>query len=196
MDIADTSQFNPKRNRYSLRLRCLWGIKHGLFYVCRDISSSDPSRVLGAALWMPPTPPSQPETWSLYFSSWWLYFNQIYMNLTFGRGGLITRRYWIWKAAQAKAQQELWTSEKGYYFCNIVTVLPEVQRKGIGRALMEEVLNEADEHGTDCYLESSRDVPNVAIYEKFGFELVREMDCDDKGEKITLYCMMRKPKSR
>ncbi|KAF2104838.1 acyl-CoA N-acyltransferase [Rhizodiscina lignyota] len=189
--VYDHSKFNPKRNRYSLRLRCLWGISHGLFYVCR---SSDSPKVLGTAMWMPPTPPSEPQSWSLYFSSWWLYFNQVYMNLTFGRGGLITKRYWIWKAAQAQAQKELWTSKTGYYFCNIVTVLPEAQGKGVGRALMEEVLREADERGIDCYLESSRDVPNVAIYEKFGFELVREMDCDDEGDKIKLYCMIRKPK--
>lgn len=116
------------------------------------------------------------------------------MNMTFGRGGLITRRYWIWKDAQAKAQAQLWTSERGYYFCNIVTVLPEAQGKGVGRALMEEVLRRADKEGVDCYLESSRKVPNVQIYEKFGFELVKEMECDDEGDKITLYCMMRKPK--
>lgn len=116
------------------------------------------------------------------------------MNMTYGRGGLRTNRYWIWKAAQAKAQGELWTSPKGYYFCNIVTVLPEAQGKGVGRALMEEVLRKADDEGIDGYLESSRSVPNIAIYEKFGFKLVKEMECDDNGDAITLYCMIRKAK--
>jgi GNAT superfamily N-acetyltransferase len=119
------------------------------------------------------------------------------MNLWYGRGGLSTSRYWIWKARQAEAQAELWTSEKGYYFCNIVTVLPEAQGRGVGRALMEEVLGMADWEGVECYLESSRREPNVAIYEKFGFELVKDMECRD-GEKeedgIMLYCMMRKPR--
>jgi hypothetical protein len=61
---------------------------------------------------------------------------------------------------------------------------------------MEEVLAMADKEGVDCYLESSRKVPNVAIYEKFGFELVKEMECrDGEGEKdaVMLYCMVRKP---
>lgn len=119
------------------------------------------------------------------------------MNLWYGRGGLSTNRYWIWKARQAEAQEKLWTSEKGYYFCNIVTVLPEAQGKGVGRALMEEVLRMADEEGVWCYLESSRREPNVAIYEKFGFKLAKEMDCQDgEGEnsKVTLYCMLREPK--
>jgi ribosomal protein S18 acetylase RimI-like enzyme len=120
------------------------------------------------------------------------------MNLRYGRGGLSTKRYWTWKARQAEAQAELWKSERGYYFCNIVTVLPEAQGKGVGRALIEEVLTKADKEGVWCYLESSRAVPNVAIYEKFGFRLAKEMECQEgEGEnsKITLYCMLREPKS-
>jgi hypothetical protein len=61
---------------------------------------------------------------------------------------------------------------------------------------MEELLSMADREGRKCYLESSRREPNVAIYEKFGFRLVREMECrEGEGEKdaITLYCMLREP---
>lgn len=119
------------------------------------------------------------------------------MNLWYGRGGLSVQRYWIWKARQAEAQREIWTDPKGYYFCNIVTVLPEAQGKGVGRALMEEVLRVADREGVSCYLESSRREPNVAIYEKFGFRLVREMECrdgDEDADAITLYCMLREPR--
>ncbi|KAF2251871.1 acetyltransferas-like protein [Trematosphaeria pertusa] len=191
----DRSKISLTRNRVSLTLRCRWGIQHGLFHVARD--TSNPSKILGCAMWLPPHPPSQPQSWSLYLSFWWLWLSQIRMNLWYGRGGLSTKRYWIWKARQAEAQEELWTSEKGYYFCNIVTVLPEAQGKGVGRALMEEVLKQADKESVWCYLESSREEPNVAIYEKFGFKLVREMDCrDGEGEdgKITLYCMMREPR--
>lgn len=63
---------------------------------------------------------------------------------------------------------------------------------------MEEVLGMADREGVECYLESSRKVPNVPIYEKFGFELVKEMECrDGEGEKdaVMLYCMTRKPRT-
>lgn len=109
-----------------------------------------------------------------------------------------TKRYWIWKERQAEAQAELWTQPEGYYFCNIVTVLPEAQGKGVGRALMEEVVQQADKEGVWCYLESSRREPNVAIYEKFGFKLAKEMECKDgEGENsaINLFCMLREPKS-
>jgi len=192
----DRSKFSTTRNRVSLGLRCRWGIKHGLFYVARDLA--EPSKVLGTAMWLAPHPPSQPESWSEYISSWQLWLSQVRMNLWYGRGGLSTARYWIWKEQQAKAQAALWTSDKGYYFCNIVTVLPEAQGKGVGRALMEEVLQQADKEGIWCYLESSRNVPNVAIYEKFGFKLVKEMECkegEDESGKITLYCMMREPQT-
>ncbi|KAF2681536.1 acetyltransferas-like protein [Lentithecium fluviatile CBS 122367] len=190
----DRLKISLVRNRISLKLRCRWGIQHGLFHVARD--TSNPNKILGCAMWMPPTPPSEPQTWSFYLSFWWLWLGQIRMNLWYGRGGLSTKRYWIWKERQAEAQKELWTSDKGYYFCNIVTVLPEAQGMGVGRALMEEVLSAADREGVWCYLESSRMDPNVAIYEKFGFKLAREMECrDGKREEdgIMLYCMLREP---
>lgn len=115
------------------------------------------------------------------------------MNLYHGRGGLNTKRYWIWKAAQASAQKELWTDPAGYYFCNIVTVLPEAQGKGVGKLLFKDVTDVADREGRKCYLESSRAEPNMAIYERMGFGLVKEMVCDDAGEAIRLYCMVREP---
>lgn len=40
----------------------------------------------------------------------------------------------------------------------------------------------ADAEGRRCYLESSRDEPNVKIYEKLGFKMIKEMECDDDGE--------------
>lgn len=106
------------------------------------------------------------------------------------------RRYWIWKARQAEAQSQLWDDEKGYYFCNIATVLPEAQGRGVGRRLFEAVMERADEEGRKCYLESSRAVPNMAIYRRLGFELKKEMLCDDDGEAITLYCMIREPRTK
>ncbi|EDU48381.1 Acetyltransferase domain containing protein [Pyrenophora tritici-repentis] len=193
--FPDPSKFSPVRNRLSLSMRCRWGIKHGLFHVARD--TLDPTKILGCAMWMPPHPTSEPESWSLYLSYWYIWLNQIRMNLWHGRGGLSKTRYWIWKARQAEAQKELWTDPNGYYFCNIVTVLPEAQGKGVGKALINEVLDMADKEGRRSYLEASRLEPNVAIYERFGFKLVREMECrDGDGEKdsLTLYCMMREPK--
>ena len=193
--FSPPSDFNAARNAYSLTLRCRWGMKHALFHVAKDPASSTPNDVLGVACWLPPSPVSGKQTWSSYLGEWSLWLEQVRMNALFGRGGLNVRRYWIWKAAQAEAQRELWTDEKGYYFCNIVTVLPEAQGNGVGKALFEAVTRVADREGRRCYLESSRAEPNMAIYERMGFGLRKEMVCDDEGESVRLYCMIREPKT-
>lgn len=144
-------------------------------------------------MWLPPSNPFAPQSWSDYLGSWSLWLRQVHMNATYGRGGLNVKRYWIWKAAQAKAQGELWTDEKGYYFCNVVTVLPEAQGRGIGKELFGVVMKQADAEGRRCYLESSRAEPNMKIYERMGFALKKEMVCDDDGTAITLFCMTREP---
>lgn len=41
------------------------------------------------------------------------------------------------------------------------------------------VTDQADKEGVKCYLESSKMVPNVEIYRKMGFEVMRAMDCVD-----------------
>lgn len=92
-------------------------------------------------------------------------------------------------------QKELWTDPRGYYFLNIITVLPSEQGKGIGRALFEEVTKKADTEGIKCYLESSRDQPNTKIYEAMGFHFAKEMNCDDDGVICKLFCMIRDPKT-
>jgi GNAT superfamily N-acetyltransferase len=73
----------------------------------------------------------------------------------------VKQRYYIWKQKQAEAQSEIWTDPKGYYFLNIMVVLPGQQGKGIGKALAGEVTKMADNKGMKCYLESSRDTPNM-----------------------------------
>ncbi len=165
-------------------------MQHAIFRVAKDTADPD-GKVLGVACWLPPSPT---PTWSDYFGTWSLWASQLRMNLWHGRGGLNVKRYWIWKAAQARVQKELWTDPLGYYFCNIVTVLPEAQGKGVGKLLFKDVTDVADREGRKCYLESSRAEPNMAIYERMGFVLVKEMVCDDEGEAIRLYCMVREPR--
>lgn len=109
---------------------------------------------------------------------------------------IVPQRYYIWKSQQAAAQSEIWTDPKGYYFCNIIVVLPSHHGRGIGKALAQEVTKRADAEGQKCYLESSRDVPNMKIYEAMGFHFVKEMECLDEsdGGKCQLFCMVRDPK--
>ena len=93
-----------------------------------------------------------------------------------------------------EAQSKIWTDLNGYYFLNIMVVLPGEQGKGIGKALAGEVTKRADQKGRKCYLESSRDVPNMKIYEAMGFHFVKQMDFEDDGDVCKLFCMVRDPK--
>jgi GNAT superfamily N-acetyltransferase len=74
-----------------------------------------------------------------------------------------------------------------------MVVVPGQQGKGIGRALASEVTSKADQEGMRCYLESSRDVPNMKIYETMGFHFVKELVCEDEGDICPLFCMVRDP---
>lgn len=65
----------------------------------------------------------------------------------------------------------------------------------VGKALAREVTQIADQEGMRCYLESSRDIPNIKIYETMGFHFVKQMECNDDGEVCKLYCMVRDPKA-
>lgn len=191
-------KFNVERNYHSLKAKCEWGMRNALFYVAKDSEREKEGDVVGVSMWVKPSKTGEVRTWSGWIDDYVLWFKQG-LNLLWyqGRGGLRTERYWIWKREQAVAQREIWTDEEGYYFVNIVVVSPEVQGKGVGRMLFEVVTTKADEEGRRCYLESSRMEPNVRIYEKMGFELVRKMECvseDGRGEKCDLFCMVRDPR--
>lgn len=169
-------------------MRCNWGINNALFQVAKE-STDKTNPILGVSCWLAPHPSTQPESWYSWFQSWSLSFNQLLNNIRyFGRGGLRTNRYWIWKERQAEAQAAIWDDPQGYYFCNIVAVSPEAQGRGVGRLLFEAVTKKADREGVKCYLESSKSVPNVAIYERMGFSMRKEMECRD-GEDACMVCL-------
>lgn len=77
--------------------------------------------------------------------------------------------------------KKFWTDARGYYYCNVVAVLPGMHGKGIGRKLVEAVTDQADKEGMKCFLESSKAEPNIKIYERMGFRFVGDLDCDDNG---------------
>lgn len=56
--------------------------------MAKDDESQDPDRVLGIAMWMPPRPVDQKESWGEWLEGWKLWAQQVRMNLWYGRGGL------------------------------------------------------------------------------------------------------------
>lgn len=59
-------------------------------------------------------------------------------------------------------------------------VRPAVQRKGLGRLLVEPVLERADSEGIECYLETSNPA-NIAYYSRFGFRVVGDLPLIAEG---------------
>src|SRR5271166_2088182 len=90
----------------------------------------------------------------------------LYMGATFGKH--------LPRAARLLAAIE-WRHprEPHYYFANI-GVVPEMQGRGIGSALMRPTLERCDARGLAAYLEASSE-RNAALYERLGFRLIREL---------------------
>lgn len=192
---ASAGGFDVQRNYASLKAKCDWGMRssYALFYVAKQ-----GDKVLGVSMWTTPDMMKR-QSWSDWANDYRLWIEQGLNVLWYrGWGGLRRDRYWIWKREQAMCQEELWQDKEGYYFVNIVSVSPEAQGKGVGRKLFEVAMSRADAEGRKCYLESSNWEPNVKIYRKMGFEVVKKMKCvaeDGTGEAVDLFCMMREPQN-
>lgn len=78
-----------------------------------------------------------------------------------------------------------------HWYLFLLVADPEVQRSGIGRALLEDALVEIDKEGVAAYLETQK-FDNLAYYQRFGFELIGELTPTKSGPP--LYCMRRAPR--
>ena len=78
--------------------------------------------------------------------------------------------------------------EPHWYLATLGTE-PSMQGKGIGSALLRDLLGRADEEGAPAYLESSKE-SNVSFYARSGFEVVGEVRVSGSP---TLWRMWREP---
>jgi hypothetical protein len=82
--VYDQASLSVERNAVSLGIRLRWGIANGHVLVAH----TPERRCAGVAMWVPPKPPGEPQTWFEWSQSWWLWIQQVRMNLWYGRGGL------------------------------------------------------------------------------------------------------------
>jgi GNAT superfamily N-acetyltransferase len=79
-----------------------------------------------------------------------------------------------------------------HYYVRDVGVLPEMQGKGLGTALMTPTLERCDREGLPAYLEASS-ARSAALYERLGFEHVSELSVLGSPP---LRLMLRPPRER
>ena len=70
-----------------------------------------------------------------------------------------------------------------HYYLGAVGIRTDRQRRGIGAALLQPVLQRAQGEGAIAFLETS-DRANVAFYERLGFTVTGEVDGSDGGPHV------------
>lgn len=103
----------------------------------------------------------------------------------FGRQG--ANRLWAYGRYVDKLHRKL--VPYPHWYLEIIGVDPAYQGQGFSSRLVRPVLERIDRERMPCYLETNA-VKNVAIYRRFGFEVVSE----DKlpGREVTTFAMLRK----
>lgn len=140
----------------------------------------------GIACWMPPGK-NMDDYWTILRSGMW--------RLYFILGKESKERYFnefLPVLHDAKAEVMGDRDDKSWYLIYLGTV-PEARGKGYSRKLVEYVTDMADKNGEPCYLESST-ATNLPIYNKYGFELKKEITLDRAEKPVHLQCMIREPK--
>jgi GNAT superfamily N-acetyltransferase len=73
-----------------------------------------------------------------------------------------------------------------HWYLNVVSTLPSRQGKGLGSAILQPVLADADAEGWPCYLESSNP-RNVSLYLRHGFVETGQLPLPDGPSLIQMW---------
>lgn len=88
--------------------------------------------------------------------------------------------------------EALHPKESAHWYLGYLGTRCDSQGKGIGSAMLREVLTQADADRLPAYLESSNE-RNLTLYERHGFKVVHEFPALGRGP--TIYRMWRDPQS-
>jgi GNAT superfamily N-acetyltransferase len=82
-----------------------------------------------------------------------------------------------------------------HWYLELLGTDPPMQRKGVGAALMADVLGRCDREGLPAYLETQKP-DNVAYYRHHGFEVVDTMTVGKDEQEVTCWFMWRESLTR
>lgn len=78
-----------------------------------------------------------------------------------------------------------------HWYLTVLGVDPDVQRQGVGEALMRPIFDKADRDGVCCYLEAPTD-GNARYYSRRGFDVVGDTTIPDSN--VHIWFMRREPR--
>lgn len=88
-------------------------------------------------------------------------------------GGRTLKRMQTIFAPLERGKEELMTDDE-YIYLLVLGIAPEHQGKGLGKRLLNQVIQESEESGLPIFLETSTE-NNVQMYEHFGFKVIGEI---------------------
>jgi ribosomal protein S18 acetylase RimI-like enzyme len=80
-----------------------------------------------------------------------------------------------------------------HWYLSLLAVDPDLQGRGIGGALVTQMLDRADREGLPAYLETQT-AANVAWYGRFGFEVIDTISLPGIAGAPTMWALQRPPK--
>jgi len=94
----------------------------------------------------------------------------------------------LWRGFTSSLLDEKHRPDRPHYYLETLAVDPQLQRRGIGAALLSYLTDKADREGILVYL-STTDPRNVPLYERHGFRTVSETE----QSGVPSYHMERRP---
>lgn len=98
------------------------------------------------------------------------------------------------RSMRGRAVQEMMKHahpEEPHWYLAVIGSDPTVRGQGFGQALMKSRLDRCDAEYSPAYLESTK-FENISYYQRFGFEVTRELVLPDGGP--TMWAMWRAPR--
>jgi RimJ/RimL family protein N-acetyltransferase len=176
---AVTSWLLPQRRRHRKRLRLLFTVElealvlpHGGLVFTADDNGNG---LVGGCLVLPPDRWRMPNSVDGRTALRWL--------RVYGR--------WLRRAIRAQRIMEEHHPDEAHYYIRWLAVRPGLRDQGLGRALLQPVLDRCDSERLPAYIEASSE-RSAALYERLGFVHQGVYELPDGGSPIW---PMRRPAS-
>ncbi|MDR1398882.1 MAG: GNAT family N-acetyltransferase [Treponema sp.] len=169
---------NPAERRSFLIANFNQRITQGLGVNEIDLALID-GKLVGIAVWLPP--PAAHEADAISHTAADHALEELLRAYSTG----VQERFLAFIKTLIQAREQ--TIQQPFWSLAPIAVLPTARGKGVASALITKKLKEIDESSLPCFL-ATQDKENIAIYEKFAFQVQRK---DPVSSIITHYTMIR-----